>query len=58
MFNMSVLDHKKIQNLMREGGKKTFEKKKIEPIFGKVNEGDRIKKTLDKFMEKLMRATK
>ena len=34
---------------MREGGKKTFKKKTIEPIFGKVNEGNEIKKTLDKF---------
>ena len=38
---------------MREGGKKTFEKKKhIEPIFKKVNEGDEIKKTLAIFLEK------
>ena len=29
---------------MREGGKKTFKKKTIEPIFVKVNEGDEIKK--------------
>ena len=30
---------------MREGGKKTFKKNKnIEPIFGKVNEGNQIKK--------------
>ena len=44
---------------MREGGKKTFKKKQnIESIFGKVNEGDEIKKTLDTFLEKLMRATK
>ena len=44
---------------MREGGKKNIqEKKNIPPIFGKVNEGDQIKKTLDKFLEKLMRATK
>ena len=44
---------------MRKGGeKKHFEKKNIEPIFGKVNEGDEIKKTLDKFLEKLIRATK
>ena len=48
----------KILNLMREGEKKTFKKKNIEPIFGKVNEGDQIKKTLDIFLEKLMRATK
>ena len=26
----------KIQNLMREGGKKTFKKNNIEPIFGNV----------------------
>ena len=42
---------------MREGGKKTL-KKNIGPIFGKVNEGDEIKKTLDIFLGKLMRATK
>ena len=34
------------------------EKKNIEPIFKKVNEGDEIKKTLDIFLEKLMRTTK
>ena len=43
---------------MRAGGKKTFKKKNIEHIFGKVNEGNKIKKTLDIFLEKLMRATK
>ena len=44
---------------MREGGKKKhLRKNNIEPIFGKVNEGDQIKKTLDKFLEKLVRATK
>ena len=48
---------RKIQNLMREGGKNTFKKKNIQPIFGKVNMSDKIKKTLDKFLEKLMRAT-
>ena len=34
MFNSSVLDQKKIQNLMRGGGrrKKTYKKKKIEYI--------------------------
>ena len=41
MFNLSVLDQKKIQNLMREYGKKTFKKKT----------------TLSLFVEKLMRAT-
>ena len=35
--------------LMREGGKKTFKKKNIEPIFGKVNEGDEIITTYDHF---------
>ena len=40
---------------MREGGKKTFRKKKKFHLF---SEGDQIKKTLDKFLEKLMRATK
>ena len=29
---------------MREGGKKTFKKKNIEPIIEKVIEGDEIKK--------------
>ena len=44
---------------MREGDKKKhLRKKNIEPIFGKVNEGEEIKKTLDKFLEKLMRAAK
>ena len=57
MFNYSVLDQKK-SNVMREGGKKTFKKKNIEPIFGKGNERDEIKKTFDKFLEKLIKATK
>ena len=44
---------------MREGKKKKhLRKKNIEPFFEKVNEGDKIKKTLDIFPEKLMRATK
>ena len=54
MFNFSVLE--KIQNLMREGSKKHLRKKNIELIFG--NEGDEIKKTFDKFLEKLLRASK
>ena len=33
-------------------------KKNIEPIFGKVIEGDEIKKTLDIFLEKLLEATR
>ena len=45
MVYFSVLDQKKIQNLMREGEKK-YNKER-------VNE-----KTLDKFLEKLMRAMK
>ena len=58
MFNSSVLNQKKIQNLMRGGGK-TYKKKKIEFIFKIGNEGDKIKtKHLDKFLETLMRATK
>ena len=72
IFYFSVLDQKKIQNLMRESGKKKhLGKKNIEPIFekvnegdqikkhfsGKVNEGDEIKKTFDLFKKKLMRAT-
>ena len=38
--------------------KKHLGKKNIEFIFGKVNESDEMKNTLDKFQEKLMRATK
>ena len=35
---------------MREGGiKKNIKKKNIQPIFGKVNEGNEIKKTFDIF---------
>ena len=41
MFYFSVLDQKKL-SLMRESGKKNNE-----PILGKVNEGDQIKKTFD-----------
>ena len=48
----------KNQNLMMEGSKKTFTKKIIEPISGKVIEGAQIKKAFDKFLEKLMRMTK
>ena len=43
---------------MREGGKNHLKKKNIQPIFGKVNEGVQINKTLDKFLEKVIRATK
>ena len=44
---------------MREGGeKKHLRKKNIGSIFEKVNEGDQIRKTLDIFLDKLMRATK
>ena len=43
---------------MREGEKKTLVEKNSEPIFGKVNEGDEIKKHLTYFEKKLMRATK
>ena len=35
-----------------------LDQKNIEHNFGKVNEGDEIKNTLDKFPENLMRATK
>ena len=31
---------------MREGGKKHLGNKNIEPIFGKVNEGDQTKKNI------------
>ena len=38
----------KIQNLMREGGKKKhLGKKTIQTFIGKVNKGNQIKKTLD-----------
>ena len=40
MFNLSVLDQKKIQNLMRESGKKHLRKKAIQSIFEKNKEGD------------------
>ena len=45
---------------MREGGKKTFRKKKTFHFFSKNAKikNKKIKKTLDKFLEKLMRATK
>ena len=43
---------------MIEGGKKTIDEKNIERLFRKVDENDKIKKTLDKFLEKLMRVTK
>ena len=43
MFYFSVLDLKK----SNEGGQKKNIKKSIEPIFGKVHEGDEIKKTFD-----------
>ena len=35
---------------------KGLREKNIKPIFGKINEGDEMK-TLDKFLEKLMRVT-
>ena len=44
---------------MREGDeKKHLGKKNIPSIFEKVNEGEQIKKTLDKFLEKIMSATR
>ena len=43
---ISLYRSEKIQNQMREGGKKHLRKKNIEPIFGKVNEGDEIKKNI------------
>ena len=51
MFYFSVLDQKKIQKIIREGGENKHLKENTEPIFGKVNEDDQIKKTLDKFIE-------
>ena len=53
MFNLSVLDQKKIKNPMREGGKKHLRKKNIEPIFGEVNEGDEIKKNIGQISRKV-----
>ena len=47
----------KIKILLREGGKKHLRKKNIKHIFEEDNEGDEIKKTLDNFLETLMRAT-
>ena len=49
---ISLIRSEKIQNLMKEGGKKHLGKN-IEPFFGRP-----IKKTLDKFLEKLLRGTK
>ena len=45
MLYFSVLDQKKIKNLMREG-EKTFKKKNVELTFGRTNN-----KTVDKFIE-------
>ena len=42
MFYLSVLDEKKIHKYIERGREKTFRRKKV--IFGKVNEGDQIKK--------------
>ena len=53
---ISVLDEKKIQNLLRVNGKNIFKKNKHWTYFWKSNESD--KKTLDKFMQKLLRAMK
>ena len=58
VFYLFVL-HQKNPKYNEEGGKKKhLRKKHIQPFFGKVNEGDQIKKTFDKFLEKIMRATK
>ena len=43
---------------MREGGGEHLRKQNIESIFGKVSEGDEIKKKIDIFLEKVLRATK
>ena len=42
---------------MKEGEKKHLKKTK-NPTFGKVNKGNQIKKLFDKFLKKLLRATK
>ena len=55
MFNVSVLDKKKIQTLMREGGKKHLRKKTYNLFLEK---SDEIKQTLDSFLEKLKRVRK
>ena len=68
VFYFSVLDQKKIQNLMREGGKKHLRnktlnlflknlmsrqnKKNIWQIYRNVDEGDEIKKNFDLFKKK------
>ena len=43
----------KIQSLIREGEKKHLRKKNIEPIFGKVNEGDQIEKNIGQISGKV-----
>ena len=58
MFNLSVLIRKNPKSNEKVREKKIFEKKNIEPIFGKVNEVDEINKTLGKFLKKVMRAMK
>ena len=51
MFYFFVLDQIK----SNEGDwNKHLSKNLSDPIFRKINEGDQIKKTLDKFIEKLM----
>ena len=42
---------------MKEDGNKHLRKQNILPIFEKDHEVDHIKKTLDKFLGKLMRST-
>ena len=56
MFNCFYFRSVKIQNLMREDGKKTLKKKKLSLFFEKLMRATK-KKTLDKFLEKLMRTT-
>ena len=53
MFNFSVLDQKKIKNLMREGCKKKhLRKKNTEPIFEKLMRG-RNKKNIGQISRKV-----
>ena len=59
MFNFSVLDQKNPESNERGREKNTLKKNKIiKPIFKKINEREQMKKTLDTFLEKLMRAKK
>ena len=53
MFNFSVLNQNNPKSNKGGRQKKTFKKKKTEPIFGKVNEGDEIKKNIGQISSKV-----